>query len=271
MTGRSARQDTPPRKGSRSKARKRALDILFESEARAEDPLDVLRRRIAGSDAPPVSDFAQTLVEGVVAHREHIDASLGEMARGWSVERMAAVDRAILRIGAYEVLFTDDVDDAVAIDEAILLARELSTDDSPRFVNGVLAGCCGTGRSSSRSRRSRRRSRRAAFPPRLAAVPVAGAGVLVTRLGYGRHGRPQRGGHRWSPSGQRAPRKLRSSRGDQGCWHALSGRPQPATRRKRTNPGKHVWQAVLGYRSLRSRSTAVWSRSASSSRCSSGF
>jgi N utilization substance protein B len=138
--GQAPHRDIPSRKGSRSKARKRALDILFESEARAEDPLDVLRRRIAGSDAPPVSDFAQTLVEGVVAHREHIDASLGEMARGWSVERMAAVDRAILRIGAYEVLFTDDVDDAVAIDEAILLARELSTDDSPRFVNGVLAG-----------------------------------------------------------------------------------------------------------------------------------
>ncbi|NMO89644.1 transcription antitermination factor NusB [Actinomycetospora sp. TBRC 11914] len=133
-------REAPVRKGSRSKARKRALDILFESEARGEDPLDVLRRRIAGADAPPVSDFAQTLVEGVVAHRDHIDASLGEMARGWSVERMAAVDRAILRIGAFEVLFTDDVDDAVAIDEAILLARELSTDDSPRFVNGVLAG-----------------------------------------------------------------------------------------------------------------------------------
>jgi N utilization substance protein B len=138
--GQAPHRDIPSRKGSRSKARKRALDILFESEARAAPPLDVLRRRIAGSDAPPVSDFAQTLVEGVVAHREHIDASLGEMARGWSVERMAAVDRAILRIGAYEVLFTDDVDDAVAIDEAILLARELSTDDSPRFVNGVLAG-----------------------------------------------------------------------------------------------------------------------------------
>ena len=133
-------REAPVRKGSRSKARKRALDILFESEARAEDPLEVLRRRIAGSEAPPVSDFARTLVEGVVAHRDHIDASLGEMARGWSVERMAAVDRAILRIGAFEVLFTDDVDDAVAIDEAITLARELSTDDSPRFVNGVLAG-----------------------------------------------------------------------------------------------------------------------------------
>lgn len=133
-------REVPARKGSRSKGRKRALDILFESEARAEEPLDVLSRRISGADAPPVSDFARTLVEGVVAHRDHIDASLGEMARGWAVERMAAVDRAILRIGAFEVLFTDDVDDAVAIDEAILLARELSTDDSPRFVNGVLAG-----------------------------------------------------------------------------------------------------------------------------------
>jgi transcription antitermination protein NusB len=127
-------------RGSRSKARKRALDILFESEARAEDPRAVLRVRIAGADAPPVSDFAQTLVEGVVDHRDHIDAALGEMARGWSVARMAAVDRAILRIGAFELLFTDDVDDAVVIDEAIQLARELSTDDSPRFVNGVLAG-----------------------------------------------------------------------------------------------------------------------------------
>ncbi|GAA4824213.1 hypothetical protein GCM10023201_07860 [Actinomycetospora corticicola] len=127
------------RRGSRSKARKRALDILFESEARAEDPLEVLRRRIATADAPPVSDFAATLVEGVTEHRDHIDTALGELARGWSVERMAAVDRAILRIGAFEILFTADVDDAVAIDEAIGLARELSTDDSPRFVNGVLA------------------------------------------------------------------------------------------------------------------------------------
>jgi transcription antitermination protein NusB len=138
----STRRNVPPkvaRRGSRSKARKRALDILFESEARAEDPLEVLRRRISGSDAPPVSDFAATLVEGVVEHRDHIDTALGELARGWSVERMAAVDRAVLRIGAFEILFTDDVDDAVAIDEAISLARELSTDDSPRFVNGVLA------------------------------------------------------------------------------------------------------------------------------------
>lgn len=131
---------TPGSKGSRSKARKRALDILFESEARAEDALEVLARRVAGADAPPVSDFAVSLVEGVVAHRDHLDGVLGQAARGWTIDRMPAVDRMVLRIGAYEILFSDDVPDAVAIDEAIDLARELSTDDSPRFVNGVLAG-----------------------------------------------------------------------------------------------------------------------------------
>lgn len=129
-----------PRKGSRSKARKRALDILFESEARGDDPLEVLRGRIAGADAPPVSDFAITLVEGVVAHRDEIDATISSYAQGWTLARMPAVDRMILRIGVLEIVFSDDVPDPVAIDEAIDLARELSTDDSPRFVNGVLAG-----------------------------------------------------------------------------------------------------------------------------------
>ncbi|WP_433024863.1 transcription antitermination factor NusB [Actinomycetospora sp. CA-053990] len=128
------------RKGSRSKARKRALDILFESEARGEDPQEVLARRIAGADAPPVSEFAQSLVEGVISHRDGIDEVIGSYARGWTMARMPAVDRMILRIGVYEILHSDDVPDPVAIDEAIDLARELSTDDSPRFVNGVLAG-----------------------------------------------------------------------------------------------------------------------------------
>jgi transcription antitermination protein NusB len=128
------------RKGSRSKARKRALDILFESEARGEDPQAVLARRIAGADAPPVSDFAASLVEGVIEHRDGIDEVIGSYARGWTMARMPAVDRMILRIGVYEILHSDEVPDPVAIDEAIDLARELSTDDSPRFVNGVLAG-----------------------------------------------------------------------------------------------------------------------------------
>jgi len=129
-----------PRKGSRSKARKRALDILFESEARDEDAQAVLARRIAGADAPPVSDFAATLVEGVIAHRDEIDDVISSYSRGWTMERMPAVDRVILRLGVFEILHLDEVPDPVAIDEAIDLARELSTDDSPRFVNGVLAG-----------------------------------------------------------------------------------------------------------------------------------
>ena len=109
---------------ARTKARKRALDILFEAEARG--------------DAPPVSDYAAMLVEGVVAHRERIDQLLAEHAEGWTVARMPAVDRTLLRIGVFELLWVDEIDDPVAITEAVELARALSTDDSPRFLNGVL-------------------------------------------------------------------------------------------------------------------------------------
>jgi len=123
---------------ARTKARKRALDILFESEARGEDPLAVLKERQDTDDAPPVSDYAARLVEGVVERRERIDQLLTEHAEGWSVARMPAVDRTLLRIGLYELLWVDEIDDPVAITEAVELARTLSTDDSPRFVNGVL-------------------------------------------------------------------------------------------------------------------------------------
>lgn len=123
---------------ARTKARKRALDILFESEARGENPLEVLDQRRRTDDAPPVSDYAAQLVEGVVAHRERIDQLLAEHSEGWTVPRMPAVDRNLLRIAVYEMLWCDDVDDPVAITEAVRLAEELSTDDSPRFINGVL-------------------------------------------------------------------------------------------------------------------------------------
>ncbi|MGI5130470.1 transcription antitermination factor NusB [Pseudonocardia sp. CA-107938] len=123
---------------ARTKARKRALDILFESEARGDDPLEVLAHRKATDDAPPVSDYAAVLVEGVVAHKERIDQLLAEHAEGWTVARMPAVDRTLLRIGVWELLWADDIDDPVAITEAVELARTLSTDDSPRFLNGVL-------------------------------------------------------------------------------------------------------------------------------------
>jgi len=123
---------------ARTKARKRALDILFESEARGDDALEVLAHRRDSDDAPPVSDYAAMLVEGVVTHRERIDQLLSEHAEGWTVARMPAVDRTLLRIGVFELLWVDEIDDPVAITEAVELAKTLSTDDSPRFLNGVL-------------------------------------------------------------------------------------------------------------------------------------
>jgi transcription antitermination protein NusB len=122
---------------ARSKARKRALDILFEAEVRGEPVLELLAERTAAAD-PPVSDYAAQLVRGVHAHSEQIDALLAAHAQGWTLERMPAVDRNILRIGAYELLWSKDVPDAVAISEAVALAGELSTDDSSSFVNGLL-------------------------------------------------------------------------------------------------------------------------------------
>jgi N utilization substance protein B len=124
---------------ARSKARKRALDVLFEADQRGLAPVALLADRITepGTEAA-LPQYAVDLVEGVVAHQERIDELLATHAHGWTVERMPAVDRAILRLGTWEVLFNDDVPDAVAVDEAVELARNLSTDDSPAFVNGLL-------------------------------------------------------------------------------------------------------------------------------------
>ena len=122
---------------ARSKARKRALDILFEAEIRGEPVLGLLEQRMAEA-SPPVSDYAADLVRGVQAHRDRIDELLAEHAEGWSLDRMPVVDRNVLRIGLYELLWADDVPDAVAINEAVVLARDLSTDASPAFVNGLL-------------------------------------------------------------------------------------------------------------------------------------
>ena len=122
---------------ARSKARKRALDVLFESEQRGVDVLETLAGRVAAAD-PPVSEFTVELVEGVVSHRDRIDELLTTYSQGWSLDRMPAVDRAVLRLGTFELLWLDDVPDAVVVDQAVELARSLSTDDSPGFVNGVL-------------------------------------------------------------------------------------------------------------------------------------
>ena len=122
---------------ARTKARKRAVDILFEAEQRKLPPVQVLADRVAQSD-PPVPEYTVSLVEGVTAHLDRIDELLSTYSQGWTLDRMPAVDRALLRIGAFEVLFADDVPDAVAVNEAVDLARSLSTDDSPAFVNGLL-------------------------------------------------------------------------------------------------------------------------------------
>jgi transcription antitermination protein NusB len=123
---------------ARSKARKRALDVLYEADLRTVDPVSTLAERVRLAE-PPVNDYTIELVEGVQSHRDRIDAILAEYAEGWTIDRMPEVDRAVLRLGIYELLWRDDVPDAVAIDEAVELAKSLSTDESPRFVNGVLA------------------------------------------------------------------------------------------------------------------------------------
>jgi N utilization substance protein B len=123
---------------ARSKARKRALDLLFEAEIRNVDVLSLLDERAAGAE-PPVPQYAGVLVRGVQEHRAEIDGMLSEHSRGWALDRMPAVDRNILRIGTFELFWADEVPPGVAISEAVLLARDLSTDGSPAFVNGLLA------------------------------------------------------------------------------------------------------------------------------------
>lgn len=123
---------------ARSKARKRALDVLFEADLRGTDPAATLADWISRAD-PPVPDYARELVEGVVAHRDRIDGLVTEYAEGWTIERLPPVDRAVLRLALFELLWCSAVPDAVAIDEAVELAKSLSTEASPGFVNGLLA------------------------------------------------------------------------------------------------------------------------------------
>jgi N utilization substance protein B len=124
--------------GARTKARKRALDVLFEGELRGAVLGSTLAARLGEPDRP-VNDYTITLVEGVSEHQERIDDLLRTYSIGWSLERMPTVDRNLLRIAAYEILYVDDVPDAVAVSEAVSLAGELSTGESSAFVNGLLS------------------------------------------------------------------------------------------------------------------------------------
>ncbi|HEX5427012.1 MAG TPA: transcription antitermination factor NusB [Pedococcus sp.] len=124
---------------ARSKARKRAVDLLFEAEQRGLNARDLLAERLARPvTEAPLNQYTADLVEGVVAHWTDINELLTTYSQGWSLERMPSVDRAILRLGAFEVLYAADVPESVAIAEAVELAKSLSTDDSPKFVNGLL-------------------------------------------------------------------------------------------------------------------------------------
>lgn len=125
---------------ARSKARKRALDILFEADQRGVNADTLLSERLARpatQHAP--NEYTIEIVQGVVAKWNQINELLSTYSQGWTIERMPAVDRAILRIGAWEVVYSEAVPDGVAISEAVGLASSLSTDDSPTFVNGLLA------------------------------------------------------------------------------------------------------------------------------------
>ena len=123
---------------ARSKARKRALDLLFESEQRGLPTLELLTERQSLGEQP-VPEYAADLVRGVASNRERIDELISWNLVDWTLERMPAVDRNVLRLGVYELLWADGVPDGVAISEAVALVEDLSTDASPSFVNGVLA------------------------------------------------------------------------------------------------------------------------------------
>lgn len=126
---------------ARSKARKQALDLLYESDIRGTDLLVLLESREVveeGPDARPIREYTRSLVEGIYEHKRKIDELISTYAQGWDMDRLPAVDRNILRLGIYEVLWIENLDDGIVIDEALSLARDLSTDDSAGFIHGVL-------------------------------------------------------------------------------------------------------------------------------------
>jgi N utilization substance protein B len=130
---------------TRSKARRRALEVLFEADLKGVHPERILSERLdrvaqmTPQDTDPrIGEYAITLVEGVMDHIDRIDSLIETYSIGWTLDRMPAVDRNVLRLGVFELLWGDDVPEVVAIDEAVSMAQELSTADSPQFVNGLL-------------------------------------------------------------------------------------------------------------------------------------
>jgi N utilization substance protein B len=128
---------------ARTKARKRAIDSIFAADIRKTPPLELLdmskEQMVGHQNQDEIFDYASILVQGVVEKHGEIDDQIETFSQGWSLERMPALDKAILRVALWEILFNDEVPDAVAIDEAVEIAKEYSTDDSGSFINGLLA------------------------------------------------------------------------------------------------------------------------------------
>jgi len=122
---------------ARGKARSRALEVLFEAEQRSVSAFDALKARREKTDLV-INPYTVEIIEGVVSMQETIDEFLETYAQGWTLERMPSVDRIILRIGSWELLYNDEVPDGVAVSEAVALAKTMSTDESPAFINGLL-------------------------------------------------------------------------------------------------------------------------------------
>jgi N utilization substance protein B len=120
---------------ARSKARKRALDLLYASDMRRRSAVEALEEQAEGAQ---VNEYTAELVRGVTEHRDRLDEVISSYVQGWTIDRLPAIDRNVLRLATYEVLYVDDVPDPVAVSEALHLVRDLSTDESPAFVNGVL-------------------------------------------------------------------------------------------------------------------------------------
>jgi N utilization substance protein B len=121
---------------ARRKARKRALDILFEADLRKVEPLSILIDRPA--DQLSAGDYVEVLINGVSAHREKIDELIHTYAEGWDLDRMPAIDRNLLRIALFEILWQPELNDQIAVSEAVDIAQELSTKDSAGYINGIL-------------------------------------------------------------------------------------------------------------------------------------
>ena len=127
---------------ARTKSRKRAVDAVFAADIRGKSPLelldDTLEQNSERQNQDVIFAYAKYIVEGVIKHKDEIDAYLEAYSQGWTLDRMPTLDRAIMRVATWEIVYNDDVPDSVAVNEAVEIAKEYSTDDSPAFINGLL-------------------------------------------------------------------------------------------------------------------------------------